>query len=63
MMPKLGEWRSGTGRSLSSALPELATDTAKSVDAITHVLRTLCVCNRSPPRNPLPGILPNCPLP
>lgn len=40
--------------------PELATDTAKSVDAITHVLRTLTATESCP--DSLCQVLPNCPL-
>jgi CMP-N-acetylneuraminic acid synthetase len=39
---------------------ELATDTAKSVDAITHVLRTLASAGAWP--ETLCQVLPNCPL-
>jgi CMP-N-acetylneuraminic acid synthetase len=40
--------------------PELATDTAKSVDAIVHVLQTLAAIGTQP--NILCQVLPNCPL-
>jgi CMP-N-acetylneuraminic acid synthetase len=40
--------------------PELATDTAKSVDAVTHVLRTLAERGDNP--EVLCQVLPNCPL-
>lgn len=40
--------------------PELATDNANSVDAVTHVLRTLAATNACP--DVLCQILPNCPL-
>lgn len=40
--------------------PELATDTAKSVDAVTHVLKALAANGQSPAS--LCQILPNCPL-
>jgi CMP-N-acetylneuraminic acid synthetase len=40
--------------------PELATDTAKSIDAVTHVLRTLRHRGVSP--DSLCQVFPNCPL-
>jgi len=40
--------------------PELATDTAKSIDAVTHVLRTLA--ERGDKAEVLCQVLPNCPL-
>jgi CMP-N-acetylneuraminic acid synthetase len=40
--------------------PELATDSAKSVDAVTHVLKTLAAAGIHP--QALCQILPNCPL-
>lgn len=54
---RVAEWY---GAEFIERPPELATDTAKSIDAVTHVLRTLrakgieaeCICQ----------ILPNCPL-
>ena len=54
---RVAEWY---GAEFIARPPELATDTAKSIDAVTHVLRTVaergtlpaCICQ----------ILPNCPL-
>lgn len=54
---RVAEWY---GAEFVERPPELATDTAKSIDAVTHVLRTAaergiepeCICQ----------ILPNCPL-
>jgi CMP-N-acetylneuraminic acid synthetase len=40
--------------------PELATDTAKSIDAITHVLKRLAATGSRP--ETLCQVLPNCPL-
>lgn len=40
--------------------PELATDTAQSIDAVTHVLRSLAAAGAAP--QVLCQVLPNCPL-
>jgi CMP-N-acetylneuraminic acid synthetase len=40
--------------------PELATDTAKSIDAVTHVLKRLAATGSRP--ETLCQVLPNCPL-
>jgi CMP-N-acetylneuraminic acid synthetase len=40
--------------------PELATDTAKSIDAVTHVLRGLAATGSCP--ETICQVLPNCPL-
>ncbi len=40
--------------------PDLATDTAQSIDAVTHVLRSLAAAGTAP--QVLCQVLPNCPL-
>jgi CMP-N-acetylneuraminic acid synthetase len=54
---RVAEWY---GAEFMPRPPELATDTAKSIDAITHVLRTLEARGSSP--DTLCQVFPNCPL-
>ena len=54
---RVAEWY---GAEFIQRPPQLATDTAKSIDAVTHVLRTLASTGSSP--DTLCQVLPNCPL-
>jgi CMP-N-acetylneuraminic acid synthetase len=56
-MGRVAEWY---GAEYVPRPPELATDTAKSIDAVTHVLRALAGRGFQP--RSLCQILPNCPL-
>ena len=54
---RVAEWY---GAEFVARPPELATDTAKSIDAITHVLRALAAGATCPAS--MCQVLPNCPL-
>lgn len=54
---RVAEWY---GAEFIERPPELATDTAKSIDAVTHVLRKLAAAGSCP--DSLCQVLPNCPL-
>jgi CMP-N-acetylneuraminic acid synthetase len=54
---RVAEWY---GAEFIERPPELATDKAKSIDAVTHVLRTLGAAGTCP--GSLCQVLPNCPL-
>lgn len=54
---RVAEWY---GAEFIERPPELATDTAKSIDAVTHVLRRLAATGSFP--ETLCQVLPNCPL-
>jgi CMP-N-acetylneuraminic acid synthetase len=54
---RVAEWY---GAEFVERPPELATDTAKSIDAVTHVLKTLAATGTCP--ESLCQVLPNCPL-
>jgi CMP-N-acetylneuraminic acid synthetase len=54
---RVAEWY---GAQFIARPPELATDTAKSIDAVTHILRTLAANGYSP--GYFCQVLPNCPL-
>jgi CMP-N-acetylneuraminic acid synthetase len=58
--PEIGRVARWYGAEFIERPPELATDTAKSIDAVTHVLRTLG--DRGSLPDSLCQVLPNCPL-
>jgi len=54
---RVAEWY---GAEFMPRPPELATDTAQSIDAVTHVLRTIAKNGSSP--DTICQVFPNCPL-
>ncbi len=58
--PEIGRVAKWYGAEFIERPAELATDTAKSIDAVTHVLRTLAQRDQRP--DYLCQIFPNCPL-